>query len=112
MEHQSSPPECHLVERVFTTQMEAATQRIQLAEQNIQGLNGKIDGHVDKLWERLNQGFDDLKVVIANHAKDDSDAMHRVENALLTRVPAWALGIMTIGGSIIGALSMYILTHK
>ncbi len=112
MEQQVTPPECHVVERLFNAQLEAINQRLATTEQNVQRLNGEVDGHVDKLWERLNVGFTELKQVIADHAQDDKESMHNVETAMLTRVPAWVLGVMTTGGTIIGGLAMYILTHK
>ncbi len=108
----STSPECRAVERVFEAQIEALNQRLQANEQQVQRLNGEVDGHVDKLWERVNAGFNEMKQIVAEHARDDNQAMTRVENALLTRVPAWALALITTGGSIIGALGMYILTHK
>lgn len=107
-----SPTDCRTVERIFTAELKALNERLQVVERKTETLERDFDGHIEKLWSAVNMGFESVKKIISDHAKDDSDAMHKIEGALLARVPAWALAIMTVGGSVIGSMATYILTHS
>ena len=111
MEQSQNNSDCRTVERIFTAEMKALNERLQVVERKTETLERDFDGHIEKLWVAVNTGFESIKKIIADHSKDDSDAMHKIEGALLARVPAWALAIMTVGGSIIGSMATYILTH-
>ena len=107
-----SPPQCSQVERYLSERIDSVRQQLANNQASIAQLAEDLDRHVNQIWTDMRKSMADLTKQLSDHAKDDSEAMHTVQTQLLTRVPAWALGLMTAGASIIGAMAMYILDHS
>lgn len=108
------PKECHdaqVVERMLNMRMDGIERRLTEQTGDINLLQRDVDSAVGDLWKNIRESMDGINRVIAAHADSDNKAMHNIETNLLTRVPAWALAVMSIGASIIGAMAMYILDH-
>jgi len=110
--HGGDPPHgsnCFMVERLLNQRIDTLKDQVESNEESILEIRRGMDGHVGDLWSTVRKGEEDLGRQLAAHAKDDTDAMHIIETQLLMRVPAWALAVMTIGASIIGAMATFIL---
>ena len=103
--------DAELVERVVNIRIDGLENRLKDAGANLAQMQRDLDSAVGDLWKNIRESMEDMNKVISEHAKADTTAMHNIETNLLTRVPAWALTVMTIGASIIGAMAMYILDH-
>ncbi len=106
------PVPCGQVERYLLERIDGIKHQVSANRSSIDQLAEDLDRHVNQIWTDMRKSMADLTKQLSDHAKDDSEAMHTVQTQLLTRVPAWALGIMTAGASIIGAMAMYILDHS
>jgi len=100
-----------MVERLLVEKIEGVRQNADAARVNGEAIRKELDRHVSTIWKEMRTELAALSKQLADHAKDDSDAMHTIETQLLSRVPAWALTTMTVGASVIGAMAMYILDH-
>lgn len=106
--------DCHdaqVVERVLNMRIDGLERRFNETTSDITNLQREVDGAVGDLWKNIRESIDGINKTIAAHTDADTKAMHNIETNLLTRVPAWALAVMSIGASIIGAMAMYILDH-
>lgn len=98
------PQQCTLVERYLN-------EKITDVVKSVEAIRDDVDGHVNKLYEEIHEARTGLSNQLEAHAKDDREAIRNIEVQLLTRVPPWALLVMTVSGSMIGAMATYILDH-
>lgn len=107
---------------VLKTELMSIKERVLANERRIRDGENLLDGHLEKIWTNLREGQDKLKELVQklakenhdlvqSHAADDSKAMTEIREQLLARVPAWALALITAGGTVIGAMLTYILDH-
>lgn len=97
--------------KIVRSELHALKERVAETEGQQRDGQSDLDGHVDGLRERIREVQDDIIVVIRNHADEDTKAMREIRDQLLARVPAWALAVMSLGASLIGAMLTWILDH-
>ena len=100
-----------MVERYLQGKIDGLGKDLSNMECDVAEIRKAVDGHIDKLWTEVRAGHAKLSEILSEHAAQDLKALHSVETQLMQRVPSWALTIMTVGGAMIGAMSMYILDH-
>lgn len=110
------PMTCGMVEKILAEKLEALKERVTRNAVDILHVQQDVEGRCQSLWEELRQGQTSLATQLARHAdelakhaKEDRDALNLIERQLLNRVPAWALAVITVAGSIIGAMATFIM---
>jgi hypothetical protein len=100
-----------MVERLLGQRIDGIANRVESTEEGIQEIRRGMDGHVGDLWENIRQGQQEILKTLSEHTREDDKNMQQIYNQMLWRVPIWALTIMTVGASVIGAMATWILDH-
>lgn len=95
-----NPCQCDVVERVLNMRLNAMEQHIKDIGTDVDQVRRDMDGHVGELWEHIHKAIEEV-----------NKSLRTFDTQILARVPTWALTVMTIGSSIIGAMATYILNH-
>lgn len=97
-------------------------ERVENNEKRIRTGEENLNLHLKEIWTNLRDGQDQLKDLVRKATKENNDLMtlqvksqhtemEKIREQLLARVPAWALALITAGGTVIGAMLSYILNH-
>lgn len=107
----SDVTEIELLTQVFDARLKALADRLTACEGRVGLIDTGIDGDLSKIWESITKSQEQITKLIADHAMQDEKALAQIQHQMLTRVPAWALVIMTMGASLIGGMATWILNH-
>lgn len=105
------PPGWDAIRQVLDAHLQGLKDRLLSSEHRIDEIERGMDTHVADLWENIRKGQDKMRDVLSDHARTDEASMQEIREKLLSRVPAWALMVMTVGASMIGGMATYIIDH-
>lgn len=100
-----------MIEKLFDSKVSAVETHVKSLQSDTEDLKRFTATQIDNLWAHVNTNFTASRQSLSDHILSNSERLHELEAAMVARVPAWAVGIMTIGGSIIGSMATYIITH-
>ncbi len=108
--------------RVINIHLSSLRERLSASETRLSFLEKDVSVQVGMLLRTRYEEHEEIKQAIQAHAMNDLKSFREIEDKieqsvsainiqLGLRVPPWAVFVMTFGGSAIGALAMWIITH-